>query len=49
MKRTTNEPPEKTEPQPQFDDVLKRMLSSPPQPHVKKKPAAKPAHNKPAK
>jgi hypothetical protein len=32
---------------PQFDDVLKRMLSSPPQPHVKKKPAGKPAQRKP--
>jgi hypothetical protein len=32
-----------------FDDVLKRMLSTPPQPHVKKKPAGKPAQNKPAK
>jgi hypothetical protein len=35
--------------QPQFDDVLKRMLSSPPQPHVKKKPADKPAEKKPDK
>ena len=26
----------------QFDDVLKRMLATPPAPHVKKKPAAKP-------
>jgi hypothetical protein len=34
---------------PAFDDVLKRMLSSPPQPHVKKKPAGKPAEKKPAK
>jgi hypothetical protein len=32
---------------PQFDGVLKRMLSSPPQPHVKKKPAGKPAQRKP--
>jgi hypothetical protein len=39
----------KAEEQPQFDDVLKRMLSSPPQPHVKKKPADKPAEKKPAK
>lgn len=38
---------------PQFDDVLKRMLSSPPKQHkderVKPKPAAKPAQKKPAK
>jgi hypothetical protein len=33
----------------QFDDVLKRMLSSPPQHKVKPKPAAKPAQKKPAK
>ena len=32
-----------------FDDVLKRMLASPPAPHVRKKPAAKTAKNKPAK
>ncbi len=31
-----------------FDDVLKRMLSSPPKPHVKPKPAAKTAQKKPA-
>jgi hypothetical protein len=31
----------------QFDGVLKRMLASPPSPH--KKPAAKPAQQKPAK
>jgi hypothetical protein len=36
-------------PQPSMDDVLKRMLSTPPQPHVKKKPADKPAEKKPAK
>jgi hypothetical protein len=33
----------------QFDDVLKRMLGTPPKPHVKPKPAAKPAQKKPAK
>jgi hypothetical protein len=32
-----------------MDDVLKRMLSTPPQPHVKKKPSDKPAEKKPAK
>jgi hypothetical protein len=31
---------------PEFDDVLKRMLSSPPQHKVKPKPAAKPAEKK---
>ena len=36
-------------PTPQFDDLLKRMLSSPPAPHVKKKPAAKAVVAKPAK
>jgi hypothetical protein len=39
----------KDEKQPQFDDVLRRMLSSPPQHKVKPKPAAKPAQKKPAK
>lgn len=34
---------------PQFDAVLKRMLSTPPQPKVKPKPAEKTANNKPAK
>jgi hypothetical protein len=38
---------------PQFDDVLKRMLSTPPKPHkderVNPKPAGKPAQKKPAK
>jgi hypothetical protein len=34
---------------PAFDDVLKRMLSAPPMPKVKAKPAAKPAQPKPAK
>lgn len=36
-------------PAPQFDDVLKRMLVTPPAPKVKPKPAAKPAQTKPAK
>ena len=33
---------------PEFDEVLRRMLASPPEPH-KKNPAAKPAQKKPAK
>jgi hypothetical protein len=32
-----------------MDDVLKRMLSTPPQPKVKPKPAEKTAKKKPAK
>jgi hypothetical protein len=32
-----------------MDDVLRRMLASPPKPHVKPKPAAKPAQTKPSK
>jgi hypothetical protein len=50
-------PPRKAAPQrqdetgsaPQFDDVLRRLLSSPPQHKVKPKPADKPAQKKPAK
>jgi hypothetical protein len=34
---------------PQFDDVLKRMLSRPAEPHGKKKPADKVSKNKPNK
>lgn len=34
---------------PPFDDVLKRMLSTPPDPRKKAKPAGEPAKNKPAK
>jgi hypothetical protein len=45
MSKTSKE--QKPEPARQFDDVLKRMLSTPPQPHVKKKPADKPAEKKP--
>lgn len=44
----TTEKPKGNAPTPQFDDVLKRMLASPPAPHKAKK-AAKPAKNKPAK
>lgn len=33
----------KDEKPPQFDDVLRRMLSTPPDPKVKQKSAAKPA------
>jgi len=37
-----NKPPEVPEqPTPQFDDVLKRMLETPPDPKVKDKPADK--------
>ncbi|MBA3774797.1 MAG: hypothetical protein H0X13_20535 [Ramlibacter sp.] len=32
---------QKPEQAPQFDDVLKRMLSSPPAPHAKPRPAPK--------
>jgi hypothetical protein len=42
----------KVGPQPQFDDVLKRMLSSPPKQHKDEKhpkPAGEPAKKKPAK
>ena len=39
---------EKEPPPPSFDDVLKRMLSKPPEPH-KPKQAKKPAQPKPAK
>jgi hypothetical protein len=31
---------------PQFDNVLKRMLSTPAAPHAKKKPAPEPAEKK---
>lgn len=49
MKPTTKQSDTKADsPPPQFDDVLKRMLSSPPQHKVKPKPAAKPAGKKPA-
>jgi hypothetical protein len=54
-----NKPPKRTDgdqgdaPVMPFDDVLKRMLSSPPKQHkderAKPKPAAKPAQKKPAK
>jgi hypothetical protein len=46
MKEPKKSETEKAEEPPQFDDVLKRMLSTPPQPHVKKKPADKPAEKK---
>jgi hypothetical protein len=46
-------PKEQDESPPQFDDVLKRMLSSPPKQHkderVKPNPAGKTAQKKPAK
>jgi hypothetical protein len=46
MKKTSDEPGN-PKPMP-FDDVLKRMLASPPAPHIKKKPSVFP-HKKPAK
>lgn len=35
--------PKKEEPAPQFDDVLRRMLATPPAPNKKPKPAGKKA------
>lgn len=48
MKPSTKQDEKQSDAPPaQFDDVLRRMLSTPPRPH--KKPAAKPAQKKPAK
>lgn len=47
--RKKQEDPKSEAPQPQFEDVLKRMLSSPPKQHKDEKVGKKPAQPKPAK
>ena len=48
-KKSSNEQPSDDAPQPQFDDVLKRMLSSPAKQHKDERVKPKPAERIPQK